>query len=798
MSLKEKLAALAKVSSNAQATAPSKAFAFIGVPADQEYLQLLKPYFLGARCYYVTDKQFQFLNHLDIFCGKHNITAIASTCPQLLTLALGRSWKGYSNYEGSLFKLALPSGRIVEIVFIPPLPQLFTVTYGKFLTKTYISKIISPETWAEPSKFSWSLLEPTNATEFLAQLSSPQAVFLAVDIETLRNPLSIRCVGFSLVLLEHGSTDTYKTVSVVLPITSVEALYILRQICFHPIIKCFQNGKYDCTYLLRYNSAPASYLYDTKNLMHCIYAELPKDLAFLNALFLRDVIYWKDMAETNDLFKYYEYCAMDTWATANVWIAQVAFAPAYAMHNYVLQFPMVNACLLSEMTGLIRDTDRLRVEASKAEAAMEVELGKLRRMIGQPHFNPSSPPQCKTLLKILGIPDAKSSDEKSIAAASFKHPLNDRILSPILTYRGDRKLVSTYLTYGEDAKEFCGTILYSINPDGTDTGRNSSREHAFWCGLQIQNIPGQSGVKNTLRAPDDFIIAECDLEQAETRDTAHIAGDEDLIAACTGTKDFHSLNASAFFGVPYEAIYDAAKGKTLDKPLRDLAKRVNHGANYNMGKAVLVATMGLKKIYEAARMLKLSYTDPLDIAEYLLASFHRTYKNISGAYYPWIKHEIAVKSMLVSRAFHHTPYNLASIAADGNLWESRQEAIESVITTQGDWTRYCFGDPSKSKPALNAYIAHAPQSLNARTLNEAFLRVYKEVALPNPTTFRLYAQIHDSILFAFHKDHAYLADQVKDLMEIPVTVRDVSGHFRTFTVPAALKISSSSYWGDCP
>jgi DNA polymerase I-like protein with 3'-5' exonuclease and polymerase domains len=121
--------------------------------------------------------------------------------------------------------------------------------------------------------------------------------------------------------------------------------------------------------------------------------------------------------------------------------------------------------------------------------------------------------------------------------------------------------------------------------------------------MQVQNIPVGPVVKSTFVADDGFYYGECDLEQAETRDTAYLSGDSKLIAAVEGDKDFHSLNASAFFGKPYDSIWDSVKKKTKDKSLRDLAKRVNHGANYLMGAKVLVETMGLKKIYEAAKLL---------------------------------------------------------------------------------------------------------------------------------------------------------------------------------------------------
>jgi len=498
------------------------------------------------------------------------------------------------------------------------------------------------------------------------------------------------------------------------------------------------------------------------------------------------VVYWKDLAETNDIEQYYRYNALDTWATINVWVQQILQAPAWAKRNYLLEFPLVYPCLLAEMTGLRRDMGKL-VEARKDVDAKESEtLTSLRRMIDVPGFNPGSHVQVKSLMKVLGCADiADSSGEKNLNKASYRHPLNARIFTKILDIRGWRKLATTYLRLDSDkegskdngSKEYHGRILYALNPHGTDTGRLASREHHFWTGLQIQNIPRGVEVKQTICADDGFYLGECDLEQAESRDTANIAGDTSLIAAVSGARDFHSVNCSAFFGVPYESIYDDALGKTLNKALRDVAKRVNHGANYNMGAGTLVDTMGLENIFKARTLLGLKESDPKKIATYLLAQFHRTYPSIAGKYYVSVVNEIGTTSRLTSRAYHHTEYNKAHFTADDYIG-------------QGDWVRYCFGKPDKNKLDLNSYVAHCPQSLNARTLNEAFLKVFYEIALPNPEHFRLHAQIHDSILFSYTEEglRKNLPDQVREAMEIATTVRDVSGTYRTFTVPAALKL----------
>jgi DNA polymerase I-like protein with 3'-5' exonuclease and polymerase domains len=521
-----------------------------------------------------------------------------------------------------------------------------------------------------------------------------------------------------------------------------------------------QNGKYDINYLLRYGLIPHNYMWDTATLMHCWYSELPKDLASLSAFFVRDSMYWKDLAQTQDLEEYYLYNAKDTHQTALVFLSWIREAPTWAYKNYTLEFPLLFPCIQSELTGIKRDMITLERVAKEYNETIKEDNAKLSSELGVPNFNTNSPPQKKALLKILGCQDLESTDEKNLAKARLRHPLNNRILSQVSSIQKKRKLLSTYLCEG---KELNGRILYAINPHGTDTGRLASREHHFWCGLQIQNIPRGDEVKQTLVADNGFYLAESDLEQAESRDTAYITGDRNLIAAVSSGRDFHATNAASFFGVPYESIYDDATRNTKDKKLRDLAKRVNHGASYNMGWSVLIDTMGEDKILEARTLLKLPSKWTLrEVSEHLLKVFAQTYPKVRFDYQDWVRNQVAL---------HHR------------------------FTGATGWTRYCFADPSKSKTALNSYIAHNPQSLNAMVLNQAYMKVFYEVALTNPKDFKLCAQIHDSILFQYRKGREDLAHKVKELMEIPVECTDIAGIKRTFTVPAALKLGGTR-WSD--
>lgn len=738
---------------------------FVGTHQDKVYLPRLKS-LVGTASVFLLLDPISTWAEVELYAKKKNCTGIISTSHTLLLKVLGETKASLDAHAGSYFK---KSG--LEIVFINPLEHLLTVPYGPFLAQRYISKLTEPHTWNAYPTFTYEILTPANVEKYYSEFQT--ANLIAVDIETTKVNLAITSVAYSAVFF--NSSDTPTIVNITLPLDSDFALAWMRKFNLLSAPKVLQNGKYDNSYLLRYNACLYNWLFDTATAFHCWYAELPKDLATLQAFFYREGRYWKDMAAGSQETRY-EYNARDTFATAIVMCEWLLESPAWAKTNYQQEFPLVFPCLLAEMTGIKRDMAELDTAYAEVQERITTKSVALDVMLGVTNFNVASPKQMKALLTILGCGDLESADEKNLNKAAFRHPLISRIVDTVLDIRGDRKLASTYLVKG---KELDGTsrILYSLNPHGTDTGRLASKEHHFWCGLQVQNIPRGISVKRTLIADDGFRLAECDLEQAESRDTAHIAGDESLINAVSGTRDFHSVNAAAFFGIPYDSIYRDSAKKTLDKVLRDLAKRVNHGANYNMGPNVLVETMGLKAIYKAASALGLSKLwTPKQIAEYLLACFHKTYPALQRTYYTGVVHEIKTTRMLQSKATHDSPYNVSG------------------------WVRYCFSDPAKDKRALNAYVAHAPQSLNAMTLNKAFMKVFYEVALKNPKTFRLLAQIHDSILFQFKEGYESHAEEVKVCMEIPVTVSGYDGRVRTFTVPAALKIGKegkgSTRWSE--
>lgn len=796
----ETLKAREAASPKSKQTETRDAILFWGTAADKPYLPLLKGC-VGSYTCFLRMETITTLTTVKAYCKTKRVTKVISSSIPLLSKLLHwdkRKAPSLANYAGSYFKVPglTPTDPEIEIVFIQPLKQLATVTYGKFMATRVITKLTKPEKWLQPPAFRWELLTSTNEEAHFTSLSQDNCFLIAIDIETLRENAVIRCLAYTGFFYDSSEPSGFHSESYVLPLDSDYALAIMRKWNWQlKAPKVFQNGKYDNAYLSRYNAPVYNYLYDTANLFHSWYSELPKDLGFLNAFFIREAVYWKDLSETNDLHEYYKYNALDTWGTGCCFLAMIAEAPKFAIDNYLLEFPLTFPCHLSEMTGIARDMDKIAEAKLEQDTIITKATASLNAILDVPAgetFNVNSPIQMKSLLRVLGCSDLKSADEKNLKKVRFRHPFNARIVNLILTVRKARKLVSTYLTPGKEFSRQDSTgsrILYALNPHGTDSSRLASREHHFWCGLQVQNIPRGPAVKRTLRADPDFLLAEVDLEQAESRDTAYISGDSLLITNVETSPDFHCANASCFFGIPFEELFDIATGKKLNKTIRDLAKNVNHGANYNMGAYVLIDTMGEENILKAKHLLKLDrFWGYKQVAEFLLAQFHKTYPGIKEVFYTGVVEEILKTRKLSSTAAHYC--------------SSIEEYVE--LEALAAWTRYCFGHPEKSKSHLNSYISHPPQSLNAQTLNKAYMKVFHEIAMhpKHSKNFKLLAQIHDSILFQYRIGHYYLCDMVKERMEIPITMRGYDDKIRTFTVPAGIKSGTkesggiATYWSN--
>lgn len=729
---------------------------FLGTEADRAFLprfrEALRLINGSIKCTFSL-YQHEFISEIVGQYTKTGTTHIVTTQQNLIPLlcdTASSKEQTLDNYAGSW--VTHSSG--VEFLFVHPLAQCVTVAYGQFLLERFLSKWLKPEKWVTQDQFTWELVE-SQETYSKCLTTVQLSIATAVDIET-RPDLSISSIAYTCVLQDGVNKFITRTFVIPLPYgLSVDEYYIrfgwIARLNTTDTPKILQNGKYDAAYLQRFNCPLVGYMWDTQLMHHAWYAELPKALDLLAVFYVRKSVFWKFEGDSGNLLDLYRYNALDTWHTAWVFIQWIAESPQWAKNNYLLSFQTVAPNFLMESTGLLRDDIAFNEVEAEWKIKKEHALSDLKRSVGNPNYNPGSSQQNLKLLKILGCSDVRAADKKVMNRVKHRHPFIALIVDKILKYKRAEKLVGTYLNID---KHFGNRILYSLNPT-TDTSRNKSKSHHFWCGFNIQNIPRSDGIKRYMIPDKGFLLYEVDYEQAESRDTGYITGDKVLIEAVDSDRDFHKNNATLFFGIPYEEV---------DKELRQLSKPINHGANYMMAEDTLIDSMGLENVFKAQSRLGLpKFWAPKQVTKHLLSLFAKAYPVVAKEYPNWIKAEVKSKKMLVN------PYG---------------------------WTRYCFGDPIKNKAYLRSLVAHPSQSTNAQALNKAVRLIFDNVWKKHSDNFKMNAQIHDSVLHQIREGHEYLKELVADqmLMASTVEVKDIYGITRTLKVPVAMSNGGKSWF----
>jgi DNA polymerase I-like protein with 3'-5' exonuclease and polymerase domains len=693
----------------------------------------------------------------------------------------------------------------VKVVFQRPLQHLLTVPFASHLYKRYLLKVTSPRFPRAP-QLNYIKLNESNVETYYKMFKS--AKYIAVDIETIRQQVDIEKISnarargepvdglAAYMQLQTGSKKEgwcipmidmcgwcglfldekgcLYSVSVVLPITNMHEINWMRKFNSLPAPKITQNGGYEATYFIgRYNAPLYNWTCDTFHFMHSWYAELPRTLDFIAGYFLANHQYWKDESGSNR----FEYNAKDTHTTLWSWVYMIAESPQWAKDNYLIEFRKVFPNITTALEGMRVDEAEqtlLRDKFNKQTADAETSL----TAILWDGFNPRSSQQCKAVMSAFSVVAPTSSDAKAMQKFGESHPFHTYLVELITAARAGTKKVSTFI----DAYTFDGRMLYETNCGGTDTGRASSKGSNLWVGTNIQNQDNELRsmyVADTIAngAAEDWILANCDGSQAESRCTAYISEDAQLMDSVENAPDFHTRNASLFFGIPEDEIVtlvwetitidgveiqqpvlDKYGKQVKDKSIRSLSKRVNHGANYNMGAWVLLETMGSKNVNSARKLLGLSPRWSLmTITQHLLNSFDKTYPDIRGKYYEEVIEEIKITHRL------YLP---------------------------NGWTRYCFEVPSRSrKLALNKYVAHKPQSLSVMLVDDAMFDFWLEYQIKQEKV-RLKAQVHDEIIYQVRgtinydtgkpvsEHYAETSKALSDLMARPI---EVNG--RTMVIP---------------
>lgn len=747
-------------------------------PEDMNYIQHFKPFLTGKDAVFITQTPTTY-SEIEIYAKARGIKYIISTNVAVLNkVVIAPKHQNLNNWQGSLYEKAG-----ITYLFLSPFKQLFSVPYGSFITKRFTSKIVSPKDWSVTPDFTYDVAKPDNIDLWYERFGT--AIASAMDIETKSFEDSkkeyvtmIRCICFTGLWIEPDGQ--FKIHTIVIPISEApnEQLFYwlswMRKFSSLPNYKVFQNGLYDTGHMLMYNAPVHNYLFDTQSLFHAWLSELPKRLDFISAFLVHNSYYWKDLGQSGRLEDLFEYNAKDGWATMCAFLQLIKEMPDWAIKNYLIKFPLMVPCSYCNLEGVkINEQERNRL-IIEYTTSFENSLTSLRTMLGA-GFNPNSPTQVVKLIHFYGSIDIHSSDKADVEKFSLRHPLNGRLGGEIKNVRETSKIISTYLkpagystAQSASKKETYllrnGRMFYTLNPDGTDTARLSCKESIMWTGSQAMNQPEEA--KAMWEADNGFILFEADFETSESYCTGYSSGDPNLLATLLSGKDFHATNAERFFGVSYSEIVSIENNiKTiLNKELRNLSKRTNHGATYDMMWFTLLVTMGEKNVDRAKLLLKLpKFWNRRKVCEYLLEAFDKAYPTVRNETTGWYGAIVTIV-----------------------------DTCKMLVSPLG-WTRYCFGNPTKSKRHKDSLIAHVPQNMSVGLINEGFKDLFWKLQKPNFKNFRLKAQIHDSILgqVRIGYENQFLPE-VSKILTRPTKVKDlVKGVERVMTIPVSMKVGQN-------
>lgn len=254
---------------------------------------------------------------------------------------------------------------------------------------------------------------------------------------------------------------------------------------------------------------------------------------------------------------------------------------------YEVELPLSRVLASMEANGFKVSYDMLKELSVKFKGEIDSTQKEIYEL-AEEEFNINSPKQLgKILFEKLDLPVIKktktgySTNAEVLEELSDKHP----IVEKILYYRQIAKIYSTYVEGLKNVLEEDGKIHSNFNQTVTTTGRLSSTEP------NLQNIPIKyemgKEIRKVFHANDEnCVILSADYSQIELRVLAHMAQDENLIAAFLGHKDFHTKTASDVFKVPIEEVTPL---------MRSRAKAVNFGIVYGISDFSLAKDLKISK-----------------------------------------------------------------------------------------------------------------------------------------------------------------------------------------------------------
>ena len=260
--------------------------------------------------------------------------------------------------------------------------------------------------------------------------------------------------------------------------------------------------------------------------------------------------------------------------------------------------------------------------------------------------------------------------------------------------------------------------------------------------INLQNLPsrGQNAgkLKKAMRAPEGYVIIDCDSSQIEARVLAWWAGQDDLVEAFAKDEDIYSQMATEIYGrsINRKRTEINAEGKEFKPDEREgfVGKTTILGAGYGMGAPKF-----------QAQTLTFGVDLPQALCEKAIATYRATYSQIPKL---WKAGQASIEAMITGNHANLGKEGVVEFDASrqgfklpNGLWQ-RYEGIRRVLDAQGKtqyeyttrrgWTKLYGGKLIENLCQAIARCIIAEQMVKINKRYKAILTVHDAIACMAP------------------------------------------------------------------
>tara|TARA_R110000868_G_scaffold125254_4_gene330926 strand:- start:1869 stop:3764 length:1896 start_codon:yes stop_codon:yes gene_type:complete len=266
---------------------------------------------------------------------------------------------------------------------------------------------------------------------------------------------------------------------------------------------------------------------------------------------------------------------------------------------------------------------------------------------------------------------------------------------------------------------------------GAHSGRWSGQDS-----VNLQNLPSRGAdagkIKKAIRAPEGYVVIDCDSAQIEARVLAWLAGQEDLLQAFRDKQDVYSLMASKIYRIPVEQVTTGSGSQ------RQVGKTVVLGAGYGVGHVKLKGFLKTQAGVEVT----------LEEAKRIIDAYRSTAKQIDAF---WQRANSGLAAMMNGQSLQIDTVGIVHAVAGKGL------TLPSGLHIQYPGLRAHIGDAGKRELVYTSkglpvriyggkVVENVCQAVARQVVAEQMLRVAKR--------YKVVLTVHDAIAIIAKKEEA--------------------------------------------